>query len=124
MDSVVNERRDAVATVAAPILDLAHVIAERKKAKEAAFRRRKMLRKMRKAGLALPEEVDPEELKRQERKKVQRGLVKKWLAQSSIWVQMGDRFLYLSYPSMGADFYRQGILRDNAGYSDSNLWFR
>jgi hypothetical protein len=119
-----EERRGAINTVAAPILDLAHVIAERKKAKEEHFRRRKMLRKMRKAGLALPEEVDPEEHMRQERKKQQRQLVKRWLAQCNTWVGFADKFRYLNYPPFAADLYRQGILRDNSGFSNPNLWFR
>ena len=109
---------------AAPSLDLAQVIAERKRVKEEAFRRRKMLRKLRKAGMELPKEVDPEEAAREKKKKEMRNTIKKWLAKSEIWLLMGDIYMYLNYINLAADVYRQGILRDNTGFKHSKLWFR
>lgn len=109
----------------APMLDMKEVIAERLKIKEELFRRRKELRKMRRAGITMTVDLDDPVMKqREQRIKKLRGDVKKWLGAYQVWSVVADKCMLLGMPVLAADLYRQGILRDNAGYAMPKLWFR
>lgn len=109
--------------VVAPELDLEKLKAERLRVKQENFRRRKELRKLRKMGIR-PEVEDPEAAERELQRKKLRSEAKKWLSSWRIWSNVGDKFQYLGFFTMAQDCYRQGILRDNIGYSLPKLWLR
>ena len=104
-------------------LDMTDVIAERLKIKQEAFRRRTELRKMRKKGIVKAQADDPNSKLREQTMKRLRSECKQWLAQYEIWAQVADKCMHIGLPSLAADLYRQGILRDNVGYSRPKLWF-